>query len=129
MGGYEYIWEVIGVTKNALKRLKSLNYQLENGHGIQRAHIVDRTITYEHLLNNDLAFEDWWHYFEENNKTILSLKEENHKINQISDNDKIIMKKLSRNLFKSSGFAWRHTKEEKKYLEDLYQLHIEIING
>ena len=47
----------------------------------------------------------------------------------MSANEKIIMKKSSRSLFKSSGFAWRHTNEEKTYLEKLYQLQEKTING
>ena len=126
MGGYRHIWEVVGITKNALKRFKEMGFEKAESHGIQRAHINNRTDTYEHLLNNDLNIFDWWKFFLEGNKTILALKEENHKIKLIPKNEIFLIKKTDPDLFISSGFAWRHKEFEVAFLKQLYK---DKING
>ena len=66
------------------------------------------------------VFEDskeWWDYYWENDKTILSTSSEN-----LSSNfSKIIFFENNNFLFKSSGFTWSYGKKEKTFLEDLAQ--------
>jgi hypothetical protein len=120
LGGYEHIWQVTAITKNALIRFHKFKYKKESGMKINRAHINDRADTYEFLLNSNLNFDQWWRHFIPRNKTILAISEENKNIKLVPSNEKFVIPK-NLNLFKSSGFAWRHGKLETEFLKQLYK--------
>lgn len=125
LGGYENIWQVTAITRNALIRFHKYKFRKESGMKINRAHIEDRADTYKFLLTSNLNFDQWWKHFLPKNKTILAISEENKNIKIVPNDEKFIIPKHL-NLFKSSGFAWRHGKLEVEFLKQLYK---EKING
>jgi len=116
--GYENVWEVVGITKNAIKRFKDNGFTKKSGMRINRAHLQDRCVTYEYLLSNDLKIKEWWDYFKKHNLTILATSEENKHIKNVHK-DEILM--IPSGLFKSQGYAWRHGKLEIDFLLKNYK--------
>ena len=125
LSDHKDIWQVIGITKNALIRFKEHDFMKETGMRINRSHIQDRNLTNRHLLENPFTEEEWWSYFRKHNKTILAISEENKNISKLPPDEILYFKDYSfydssLNLFVSSSFAWRHTKKEKEFLINLY---------
>ena len=109
-------WKVIGITKDALKVFSENNFKNKSKNSINRSHIKqDRIVTNTYLLTNDLSFDEFWKYLIENDKTILATSSEN-KTNTFSD---VIPIDESLNLFKSSGFGWKHNKSEIDFLKSI----------
>jgi hypothetical protein len=117
---YENIWQVVGITENALDTFSKNNFKTKTGIGINRAHKQDRIKTNDYLLNNDIDYTIWADYFIKHNECVLSTSSENYS-NQLS---KVYPIDSSLGLFKSSGFAWRHRKLEQAYLQELFSKKI-----
>lgn len=114
---YENIWEVVGISREALEVFKKSDFKKISRMGINRAHEFDRHETYKDLLYNDFQCEDdWWNYFCERNHTILRTSNEN----MSGINSGYLKIPRGQGLFKSRGFAWKHNKEEVEFLRKLY---------
>lgn len=121
---WEDYWKVIGITEEALKIFSKNNFKKKSKLGIQRAHIKqDRIVTNEYLLSNDLSFDEFWSYLIENDKTVLATSSEN-KRNEFSQ---IIEINEDLNLFKATGFAWKHNNKEIKFLNNLWDEVFNVI--
>ena len=113
---YEHIWQVVGITENALSIFARHGYRKVSKMGINRSHKVDRHKTYTIMLTGPLmTCDEWWQFFIDNDKTILATSSENLSGNM----SKIYDIDPSLGLFKSSGFAWKHSKKEREFLESL----------
>ena len=113
---YEGIWQVTGITYEAIKVFQTHSFRKVSGMRINRSHKIDRSKSYEHLLCDNLPIDKWWESFLENNTCVLATSSEN-----MSENwSKVIEIDTNLGLFKSSGFAWKHsTKKEGLYLKSL----------
>jgi hypothetical protein len=123
-------WRVIGITPAALEVFKANDYKKVSGMGINRSHIVQRSEIYHQLLNSDFSSaQDFWQKYYENDMTILATSTEN--MSKAKDALKVYYPVPSdeRDLFKTSGFAWKHKDEEEEFLKALYKLHIKTKNN
>jgi hypothetical protein len=108
-------WRVIGVSKEALVALKQNGYT-KKGIKLQRAHINDRDIWYNELFNRSFVeCNEWYKFYQDNDKTILALSSENKNIRNVQ----YFPIDINLNLFKSTRISWAHKKAEKDYLKDL----------
>jgi hypothetical protein len=114
-------WRVVGITEDALKQFKNYDFKKTSRMGIERAHLTDRSELYANLLNSTfVSIEDWWSFYYENDKTVLTTSTENRKKNHSIYFE--IDEKY--NLFKSAQIGWCHNKEEVNFLRNLYEKHI-----
>lgn len=117
MGEAPEHWRVVGITKEALELFSQHDFKKVSRMGINRSHLVDRHKTYTDLIDNPRAdVDEWWDFYYERDKTILSTSSENMK-NEFSD----IIYFDEPELFNSSGFAWRHSKKESSFLLKLFE--------
>jgi hypothetical protein len=108
-------WKVIGVSKQALIALKQNGYK-NSGIKLQRAHINDRDVWYNELLSKAfIDYNEWYKFYQDNDKTILALSSENKNIRNVQ----YFPIDTNLNLFKSTRISWTHKKAEKDYLKDL----------
>jgi len=116
-GIYEDHWKVIGITKDALKVFFENNFERKSKMGINRSHFQDRYKTFTHLLTHDLNCDEWWEYYDKHNVTVLATSTENmtNIWSEVYDVD------TNLNLFKSSGFSWKHGKQEQQFLKETYE--------
>jgi hypothetical protein len=117
LGNYDNCWRVVGITEDALEVFSKNNFKKTSGMRINRSHIVDRNETYTKLLTEDFDCDTFWNTFLENDKTILSTSSEN----MSKKSSRVIEIKTTGKLFKSSGFSWRHTREESSFLKEMYE--------
>lgn len=111
-------WQVIGITEEALKVFANHDFKRVSRMGLNRSHLVDRHKTYTTMIEGPLMdLEEWYRFYRENDLTIIATSSEN-----ISGNfSKVYHVDPSLNLFKSSGFSWRHKKDEIEFLKETYQ--------
>lgn len=118
-------WKIIGITIEALKLFAENNFKIKDvkentKSNINRSHFkMSRNDMFKKMLEMSvMSFREWYTYYTTNDVTVLATSSENMK-NKFS---KIIDMNISENtnLFKLQGFGWRHSKEEVKYLENLY---------
>lgn len=115
-------WRVIGISPKALEIFAKHNFKKISRMGINRSHLVQRHDQYESMLNGNFKNEsDFWEVYFKNDATILSTSTEN-----MSTSNDFVKKALTvpedqRQLFKTSGYAWKHKKEEEDFLKQLYQ--------
>lgn len=108
-------WQVIGITEDALRVFAEHDFKKVSRMGINRSHLVDRHKTYTTMLDGPLMeCDEWWKFYRDNDNTILATSSENmtNTFGKIYDVD------TSLGLFKSRGFAWKHNKEEIKFLKE-----------
>jgi hypothetical protein len=98
---FEDFWRVVGITPNALEQFNLSNYQRKTENRVQRAHIISRKATNEHLLERRLLYQDWLKYFWENDKTILATSSENNKVKTL----KVYPIDVAKKLFVKKGFS------------------------
>lgn len=111
-------WRVVGITEKALAVFKLNNFKRVSRMGINRSHLVDRHKRDDKMLSTEFKnAKEWWNYYYENDKTILATSEEN--MSNSFSTIHPIDEELS--LFRHSGFAWRHTKSESNFLENMYK--------
>lgn len=117
LGSYNNCWRVVGISENALDVFAKNEFRKVSRMGINRSHLVDRCKIYEEMFLSEKNCDDWWNFYLENDKTILTTASENisKNVSQIFEIDQ------SLGLFQTQGFAWRHTRKERKYLENLYK--------
>lgn len=121
MGEHENNWRVVGVTEKALDVFAEHGFKRVSRMGINRSHLVDRHSTYKHMLENKMLDKDeWWQYYLDRDKTVFATSGEN-----MSNDFSNIIYFDSQGLFRASGFAWKHSKTESSFLQELYE---EMIN-
>lgn len=78
--GYEtWSWRVVGISEEAIKAIARNNFNRPIKM-LARDHKLARVITYNKIFNEKMAFEDWWDWIWENDKTILVTNEEHRSI-------------------------------------------------
>lgn len=113
---YKNHWRVTGVTKEALNVFKAHNYKKVSRMGINRGHIHDRHDTLKQLIQFPFDnVNDWWNFYYDRDTTILMTSTENMS-NQLSE---VYDVPQGVDLFHTSGFAWKHGKDEIKFLTEL----------
>ena len=121
MGSYEDAWRVVGITEKALETFKENGYKRVSRMGVNRSHLVDRHSTYKYMLENKMLDKDeWWQFYLDRDKTVFATSGEN-----MSNDFSNIIYFESQGLFRTSGFAWKHSKKESSFLQELYE---EMIN-
>jgi hypothetical protein len=113
-------WRIVGITKDALAVFANHDFRKVSRMGVNRGHLVDRNDTCTHLFTH--RFKDvweWWQYYYERDKTVLMTSSEN-----VSGAHSEIFE-ITTGLFISSGFAWKHGKQEIQFLKEL---HSKIFN-
>ena len=109
-------WRVVGITENALKVFAEHNFKRVSRMGINRSHLVDRIATYTTMLEGPLMeCNEWWQFYVDTDKTILSTSTENMSKSELS---KVYDIDPALELFKSHGFAWRHKDPEVRFLKE-----------
>jgi hypothetical protein len=113
-------WRVIGITPKALSLFGNTNFQKKSGMGINRSHLVQRHLFYHYLLRRDFVDQhEFWECYYINDATILATSSENmSKKSQLLEEAYLVPSDI-RNLFQTSGFAWKHKKEEENFLREL----------
>lgn len=115
-------WRVIGISPKALEIFAKHNFKKISRMGINRSHLVQRHDQYESMLNGDFKNEsDFWEVYFKNDVTILSTSTENMSASNAFVNEALTVPVDQRQLFKTSGYAWKHKKEEEDFLKQLYQ--------
>lgn len=114
-------WRVIGITPKALEIFVENNFKKSSRMGINRSHIVQRHDHYAAMLENDITNEsDFWDIYFINDATILSTSTENMSASNTFVNESFAVPDDHRQLFKTSGYSWKHKKEEEDFLKQLY---------
>ena len=112
------MWRVTGITEKALQKFKDNDFKYKPGLQIHRSHLFNRNEIYAEMLGMKFKNCDvWWDYYFDRDKTIFTTSSEN-KTGKMS---KVILIDSSLKLFKSSGFIWKHGKNEIKYLKQLFE--------
>ena len=113
---YENQWRVIGITREALNVFKAHGFKKVSRMGINRGHMHDRADTLKQMLNYPFDnAQDWWDFYYDRDETVLMTSAEN-----MSEKHSRIYK-VPEGLFHTSGFAWKHGKNEVEFLHDLYE--------
>ena len=117
-------WRVVGITPAALEVFKKYKYKKVARMGINRSHINQRHQFYKELLNPEKSEipnkEYFWKKYYNNDMTVLSTSSENMK-NDSSLRDKAIhVPNDERELFRTSGYAWKHKEAEEFFLKETY---------
>lgn len=110
-------WRVVGITEGALKIFQQNGFKTKSKIGVNRSHNQSRNETFKTML--DKTFKDcdeWWEFFWERDQTILATSSENltGRLSKIHSIDEKL------NLFKASGYGWKHSKAEIEFLKQLY---------
>jgi hypothetical protein len=114
-------WRVIGITPKALEIFAKNNFKKSSRMGINRSHLVQRHDHYAAILENDMTNEsDFWDIYFNNDATILSTSTENMSASNAFFKESFAVPNDHRQLFKTSGYAWKHKKEEENFLKQLY---------
>jgi len=115
MGGEPWSWRVIGITEAALEELAKNEFRHKNGL-LCRAHLVERIETAKQFFSRKLSKKEFFLRFFEVNDTVIALKSENKRDGPPID----IPIDLDRKLFPSKQVNWRHGRDERAYLGELY---------
>ena len=110
------VWRIVGVTRDAVEVFAEHDYRKQSRMGVNRGHLIDRNDTYTQLFTH--RFDDpweWWDFYYSRDRTVLMTSTEN-----VSGNHSEIFD-IPDGLFLSSGFAWRHRKEERDFLRGLHR--------
>lgn len=103
VGAIEDHWRVVGITKEAFDVFKENDFKRATKMNIQRAHLVQRKMTFEYLLTNKPQFDEWWKYFWPRDVVVLATVKQNKIIENIES-----CYAIDEGLFLTKGFAWRH---------------------
>jgi len=115
----KWSWRVVGITEEAVRVIANNNFKRPVKQ-LARDHTHSRAETYTKIFNGELmAFEEWWAWVWEHDKTILMTNNEHHSrlVSKIYDIDWTL------GLFQSAGLVgWYQTKErEGSFLQKLIQ--------
>lgn len=114
-------WRVVGITPAALEVFKKHKYKKVVRMGINRSHIKQRHLFYKNLLNYEIPNKEYfWKEYYNNDMTVLSTSSENMKYNSSLIDNVIRVPNDERELFRTSGFAWKHKEAEEIFLKEIY---------
>ncbi len=114
-------WRVVGITHAALEVFKKHKYKKVARMGINRAHIKQRHLFYKDLLNSEIPNKEYfWKEYFNNDMTVLSTSSENMKNNSSLVENVIHVPNDERELFRTSGYAWKHKEAEENFLKEIY---------
>jgi len=75
LGREKWSWRVVGITKEAIKKIIEYNYKVSVKKELQRDHYFQgRNQTYSEIFDKFHTFDDWWKKVWENDRTILMTK-------------------------------------------------------
>lgn len=115
-------WRVIGITPKALEIFAKNNFKKSSRMGINRSHMVQRHGVYKEMMEKDFNNEtEFWEFYMNKDATILSTSTENMSTTVSFVHESFEVPSDERQLFKSSGYSWKHKKEEEDFLKQLYQ--------
>jgi hypothetical protein len=114
-------WRVVGITPAALEIFAENKYKKVPRMGINRSHIKQRHSFYQSLLDSKISNKhEFWEKYYNNDMTVLATSSENMK-NDSSILDKSIhVPNDHRDLFRTSGYAWKHKEEEEVFLKEIH---------
>ena len=112
-------WQVVGITHSALECFSQHEFYCRTRMGINRSHLSDRQTWQSAMLKERLPFDDWLALYLRSDQTVLATSTENMK--GVKPNYIAISVDLG--LFRSVGYKWRHTSEEREFLRALYAEH------
>jgi len=110
-------WPVVGITHAALERFAEHDFRYVSRMGVNRSHLIDRKVWQSAMLEKLLSFEEWVDLCNRSDRTVLATSSENMR-DEVND---FIAIPRGKGLFRSVGYKWRHTAEERKVLSSLHQ--------
>lgn len=110
-------WPVVGITNAALERFAEHDFRCVSRMGVHRSHLIDRKVWQSAMLEKRLTYEEWVDLYDASDRTVLSTSSENMK----GEKPAFIEIPQSKGLFRSTGYKWRHTAEERAFLRDLHE--------
>ncbi len=122
--GYEtWSWRVVGITEEAIKAIARNNYNYPT-RTLARDHTHTRMETYNRTFNEKMAFEDWWNWIWENDKTILMTNDE-HSAIHITQPSKIYSIDPNESMFVDGGLIGFHFTQtrEGRFVRALCEKH------
>lgn len=72
------------------------------------------------MLSERLSFDEWLELYLRSDQTVLATSSENMKGLALE----YFPIPVSLGLFRSTGYKWRHSSEERQYLRRLHQAHL-----
>jgi hypothetical protein len=125
MGVEDSGWRVVGITRKALDRLATVDFQKHKlPRQLCRGHIVDRIATTRTLFEREepIPLDAFFETFLQNDTTVVMLKEENTHGKGFPEF--IPISNPDANLFPNGALmSWKHRKKEREFLR---QLHSEL---
>lgn len=109
-------WPVIGVTRAALDRFAEHDFKCVSGMKIQRAHLSDRRTWQSEMLQTRLSLDNWLDLYNRSDKTVLATSSENMKGMALA----YMPIPTELQMFRSTGYKWRHGTTEREYLRALH---------
>jgi hypothetical protein len=110
-------WPVVGITRSALERFAEHDFRYVSRMGVNRSHLVDRKVWQSAMLEKRLSFNEWVELYERSDRTVLATSSENMR-GEVND---FITLPKGEGLFRSVGYKWRHTAEEREVLSKLHK--------
>jgi hypothetical protein len=127
MGVEDSGWRVVGITRKALDRLATVDFQKQKlPRQLCRGHIVDRIATTRTLFDRDqpMPLDLFFEAFLENDCTVIMLNEENTHGKGFPTFIEIDNPDAA--LFRNGALmSWKHRKEERIFLQNLHTQGLE----
>lgn len=128
MGIENYGWRVIGITREALDLLVTVDFNKNKlARRLCRGHIVDRIQTTRLLFDREepMPLENFFDTFLDNDRTVIMLNEQNNHTTTPFP-DFIEIDNPDAELFPNGSLmGWKHRKKEREYLRQLHSRLLE----
>jgi len=125
MGIEDYGWRVVGITREALDLLATVDFKKNKlPRQLCRGHVIDRIVTTQLMFDRDapLGLEEFFKDFLQNDLTVIMLNKQNDHTKPFPDYVKI--DNPNAELFPNGSLmSWKHRKKEREFLR---QLHAEL---
>lgn len=125
MGVEDYGWRVVGITKDALDLLATVDFNKNKlPRKLCRGHIIDRIETTRLLFEREapMGLDEFFEVFLNSDRTVIMLNKQNDHTKQFPDYIKINNPDAA--LFPNGSLmSWKHRKKEREFLR---QLHSEL---
>ena len=95
-----------------MERFSQHDFYCINRIGIHRSHLADRRTWQGAMLQERLSFGDWLDLYLRSDQTVLATSSENMKGAKLD----YIPIPADLGLFRSTGYKWRHTLNEREFL-------------
>ena len=111
------LWNIIGVTPEALAVFRSHDYRRVARMGVQRGHLKDRATLYARLLDEpEKSYQQFLRLVRSHGKCVFGLSSQNKALDR-GECEYIPMD--SGDLFPPTLVAWRHNREEREFLRNV----------